>query len=100
VEVDEGNPVIALDAEFDLLFELFLGVCYRMGFRDSRKSRIFVPFCWALSDPFERGPVCPRLQDLRIPDGFTQCSLAVALKFTLAGRSTRGVRFKRMSFGF
>ena len=55
------------------------------------------PFCWVFGQPFEGGPVCPRLWDLRIPDGFAQGMSAVVLCFALEERSTRGMRLKRIS---
>lgn len=57
-------------------------------------------FYWASSDRFERGSVCPRLQNLKMPDGFAQDLSATALKLALAEGSTRSMQLKWIPFSF
>ena len=110
VEVIGRETVINLDVDFDFSFELPFEMWRELFYGFNRLERIsyfgnlstppinFVdPFCWALCEPLEGGPVCPRLWDLRIPGGFAQGLSAVFLRFALAARSVSGRRLRRIS---
>ncbi|KAF9779150.1 hypothetical protein BJ322DRAFT_1088797 [Thelephora terrestris] len=109
VEILGRETVINLDVRFGLFFELPFEMWRELLHGFHRLERIsyvgclstpttFVdPFCWALCEPFEEGPVCPRLWDLRIPSGFAHGLSAAVLKSALATRSGSGKRLKRIS---
>ena len=57
------------------------------------------PFVLVFSQPSERGFVCPRLQNLRLPKKvLSQGSSAALLKRTLEERGAHGMRLKWMGF--
>ena len=55
------------------------------------------PFLSVFSQPFEGGPVCPRLQDLRLDwEVLTLFSSTMVLRHTLEERDARGMRLRRI----
>ena len=109
VEIIGIDAVVALYVLFSLPYDILREVWQELlhGFPRLETISYFTsfesgwdsedPFCSVFSEPFEGGPVCPRLWDLRIPRAFTRGSSAVTLKRALLERDGCGGRLKRIS---